>query len=113
MGVRKDLDSKKVRFIYYLCDGDIVIYVGTSANPKSRYKTHLKRIKTDNALLYKYCRFKNIIPSLQIKAKLTGTYQNAEKLEIDHIHKNSDTVLNFYNNPNKENYYKQLEKVNG
>lgn len=110
MGVRKDLDSKKVRYIYYLVDNGVVIYVGTSANPKSRYKSHLKRINTDKALLYNYCIKKNVIPSLRIVQKMVGTYADAESKEIEHIIKNKDTVLNFYNNPNKKNYYKNKKK---
>lgn len=109
MGLRKDLDSTKTRYIYYLMDKEKIIYVGTAVNPKSRYKTHCKRIKTDTSLLYRYCRIKNIVPLLKIKKKLIGTYENAEVEEIKHINKHNDTVLNFYNNNNKKQYYKLSE----
>lgn len=111
MGLRKDLDSISERYVYYLINKNNgeVIYVGTAKNPKQRYITHLKKIKTENALIYKFCREKNIPTKCKVVEKITGTYTDAEKKEIEHILLNSKTVLNFYNNPNKENYYK-IEK---
>lgn len=107
MGLRKDLDSVQERFIYYLMDGDKVIYVGTAIKPKQRYKSHLKRSLTQKAPLYQYIRKMENKPTLLVKSKINCTYNDAEVIEIQHIEANRETVLNFYNNPNKGN----LEKL--
>jgi len=100
MGLRADLDSVKKRYIYYLMDGDIVIYVGTAIKPKTRYKSHMKRAKEGKtAPVYKYIREKGIVPTLRIVSEVTSTYAEAEKFEIQHIKKHQETILNFYNNP--------------
>lgn len=109
MGLRKDLDSIKVRYIYVLKHEDLILYVGTAANPKSRFKSHIKRIKTDNALIYRYVKQNGITLKMEVVKKVIGTYADAEKHEIDLIKFNSETILNFYNNPNKKHYY-EIEK---
>lgn len=111
MGLRKDLDTKHcLRYIYYLLHNDVVIYVGTSENPKNRFKQHLiSSQKNNNALIYKYIRSVNFDVKMKVVDKTFGNYEIAESLEIKHIEKNAKTTLNFYNNPNKENYYKQIE----
>jgi predicted GIY-YIG superfamily endonuclease len=109
MGLRADMDSIKERYIYVLTHENETLYVGTCRNPKARYKTHLARIKTDNALIYRYLKNKNIIPKMEIVAKLFSTYEDAEKIEIELIKKHSKTCLNFYNNPNKDRY----KRLNG
>lgn len=106
MGVRKDLDSISERFVYHLLFNDKVIYIGTAKNPKSRFKAHLKRAKTENALIYKFIRSVDFKIKMKVVLKLKTTYEVAEKYEIKEIEKHQDTVLNFYNNPNKENYRK-------
>lgn len=103
MGLRKDLDSIKERYIYYLTDQNgTVLYVGTAVNPKQRFKTHIRRSKTDTAILYRYIRKHGIKPKLIIKSRIKGSYAYAEKVEIQHIEKHQNTCLNLYNNPNKE-----------
>jgi predicted GIY-YIG superfamily endonuclease len=106
MGLKLELDKIAVRYIYYLVDNNNeVLYVGTTKNVKQRYKNHLNKIaKKNNALIYRYCNKHNIIPKLKIVNSLYSTYNDAEKIEIQHIIKHSNTCLNFYNNPNKERY---------
>lgn len=108
MGLRKDLDSIKIRYIYALKIGEDVVYIGTAINPKTRYNSHLKRINTDNALIYKFLRKIKQMPKMVVLKKVVGTYADAEKEEIEMIEKYSDSVLNFYNNPNKKRYYEML-----
>jgi hypothetical protein len=111
MGLRKDLDSIQKRYIYHLIsDRGVVLYVGTSVNPKSRYKSHLKRSKTENSIFYKYVRENNISFTCKIVKELTSTYQFAEQEEIKEIQKHKDTCLNFYNNPNKKGIKNILKK---
>ncbi|MXV39337.1 hypothetical protein GO491_11730 [Flavobacteriaceae bacterium Ap0902] len=115
MGVRKDLDIIDTRYIYYLIDNktNVVLYVGTAKDPKKRYKTHLRKIKSNNsALIYQYCIKHKIQLKLKVVKKLYGSYADAEKIEIENIIKHKDTVLNFYNNPNKKNYYRIEETLN-
>lgn len=108
MGLRADLDKRKQRYVYFLTDQENnVLYVGTSTNPKQRYKTHLKRATTENALFYRYVRKHKIQLKLHVVCSITSTYAEAEKLEISYIEKHQATCLNFYNNPNKE----RLEKI--
>jgi len=103
MGLRADKDSIKKRYIYLLLDqNDVVLYVGTAVDPKQRYKSHLKRSQTETALLYRYVRKHKVKMKLHIVCSITSTYNGAEQLEIQHIKDNQQTVLNFYNNPNKE-----------
>jgi len=109
MGLRKDLDRKGVRYLYLLKDGEVVLYVGTASNPKSRFNSHLKRSKTENALIYQYVRKNNIVLKMVVVKKLIGTYADAEKEEIKLIKHYQSTCLNFYNNPNKKHYY-EIEK---
>ncbi len=100
MGLRKDLDRISVRYIYYLMHENTVLYVGTTINPMSRYKNHLKKIKeNDPAPIYQYCIKEGIRPTLRIVSKIEGYYSDAEKVEIQHIEKHAKTILNFYNNP--------------
>jgi len=100
MGIRKDLDRFHERYIYYLMHNEIVIYVGTSIKPITRYKQHLTKIKNnDTAPIYQYCIKNNIKPTLLIKSKVSGYYSDAEKIEIQHIELHKSTILNFYNNP--------------
>ena len=110
MGLRTDLDSIKKRYIYTLIDDNVVIYVGTACNPKSRLKSHIKRIQTEKSLLYRYLRKTGKKPKMIIISELVGTYQQAEKIEIENIQKHSETCLNFYNNPNKKRY-NELNKI--
>lgn len=99
MGLRKDLDRMSERYIYYLMHCSKVIYVGTSINPTQRYRQHLKKIKDNNtAPIYQYCIKNQIKPTLLIKSKIKGYYSDAEKVEIEHIERNKETILNFYNN---------------
>lgn len=111
MGLRKDLDVKHcTRYIYYLIHNEKVVYVGTTDNPKQRFKQHLTKAKQNNqALIYKFIRHVNFDIKIKVVDKIFGNYETAENLEITHINKNAETTLNFYNNPNKENYYKQME----
>ena len=103
MGLRADKDSVKKRYIYFLVDeNNVVLYVGTALDPKQRFKSHLKRSQTQTALLYRYIRKNNVKLKLRIVCSIVSTYQKAEQLEIQHIVDNQQTVLNFYNNPNKE-----------
>jgi excinuclease UvrABC nuclease subunit len=112
MGLRADKDQVKRRYIYFLLDDkNCVLYVGTAVNPKQRYKTHLNRSQTENALLYRYVRQNNIKLKLQIVCAITSTYANAEQLEIQYIEEHQNTVLNFYNNPNKERIKEIDEKL--
>lgn len=104
MGLRKDLDSVQKRFIYHLIDENgTVLYVGTSINPKGRYKSHLKRCVNENAPFYIYVRNNDIKFTCKIVKEITSTYDFAEQIEIQEIIKHKDTVFNFYNNPNKKN----------
>lgn len=108
MGLRADLDSHKRRYIYYIVDdADRVLYVGTAVNPKQRFKTHLSRSKTGSSLFYRYVRKHQVKIRLKIVARISGSYQFAESVEIAHIEKHQNTCLNLYNNPNKE----RLEKI--
>jgi len=109
MGLRKDLDSIKKRCIYTLSIDDKIIYIGTACNPRSRYQSHLKRSKTESSLLYRFIRASKQVPKMTIISEIFGTYEMAEKEEIRNIELNSDTCLNFYNNPNK-NRYNELDK---
>lgn len=109
MGLRKDLDKKGVRYLYLLKDGEKVIYVGTAKNPQSRFKSHLKRSKTENALIYQYIRKNSVVLKMEVVKKLIGTYEQAEMQEIELIKRYQLTCLNFYNNPNKKHYY-EVEK---
>lgn len=103
MGLRADKDTVKRRYIYFLLDqNDVVLYVGTAINPKQRFKSHIKRAETQKALIYRYIRKNNVKLKLHIKCAITSTYFDAEQLEIQHIKDHQNTVLNFYNNPNKE-----------
>jgi predicted GIY-YIG superfamily endonuclease len=103
MGLRKDLDSTQTRYVYHIIDGnDEVIYVGTAIDPRKRFKEHQKRSETGNSLFYKYVRANRIQIRGRVVKKITGTYAEAEKLEIEEIKRHQDTVLNFYNNPNKK-----------
>jgi len=107
MGLRKDLDRISERFIYYLMNGEIVIYVGTSINPVQRYKQHLKKIEQNNsAPIYQHCIKHSIKPTLLIKSKIKGYYSDAEKVEIEHIERHKNTILNFYNNSESKNKVK-------
>jgi predicted GIY-YIG superfamily endonuclease len=100
MGLKKDRDSIKTRYIYYLIDEkDCVIYVGTAVNPKQRYRTHLKRSKIGTSPIYQHIRKHNVNFKMKIVLKLETTYNDAEKYEIEHILKHQKTCLNFYNNP--------------
>lgn len=111
MGLRKDLDKIHKRYVYYLSYKNRVLYVGTSINPLNRYKNHLKKIKEKNtAPIYVYCNKNNIIPKLIIVSEIIGYYSDAEKVEIKHIEKHQDTILNFYNNPKSPNKVKNLKK---
>ncbi len=114
MGIKTELDRVATRYIYYLVSKDnTVLYVGTSINPKARFKSHLKKIMTKaNALIYQYINKHNISISLKVVKKHIGTYQTAEKIEIEHIIKHRNTVLNFYNNPNKKRYNKIKRELN-
>lgn len=108
MGLRADLDKIKVRYVYFLVDqNETILYVGTSTNPKQRYKTHLKRATTENALLYQFVRKHQISLKLHVVCMIKSTYAEAEKLEISYIEKHQATCLNFYNNPDKD----RLEKI--
>ena len=111
MGLRKDLDSVKVRYIYVLKHEDLILYVGTAANPKSRFKSHLKRINTDNALIYRYVKQNGIRLKMEVVKKVIGTYADAEKQEIELIREHSATIMNFYNNPNKKHYYEVAKSL--
>lgn len=103
MGLRADKDSVKKRYIYFLMDqNDVVLYVGTAVNPKQRFKSHIKRSQTQSAILYRYVRHKKVKLKLHIACAITSTYFDAEQLEIKHMVKHQKTILNFYNNPNKE-----------
>ncbi len=106
MGLKAELDRKTKRYIYYLTtQSGEVLYVGTSINPKARYTAHKKKIKENStALIYRYINANNITPHLKIVEKHIGTYATAEHREIQHIIKHQNTVLNFYNNPNKKRY---------
>jgi len=107
MGLRKDLDKAGERFVYYLMNKEVPIYVGTSLNPRSRFKNHLKKIKDNNsAPIYQFCIKNNITPSLKIVSKIFGFYSCAEKIEIEHIEKHQLTILNFYNNPSSKDKVK-------
>ncbi len=111
MGIRKDLDKTQERFIYYLTNEETVLYVGTSANPINRYRTHLKKIKENNsALIYRFCHHHKIKPVLQIVSKHVLNYNQSEVEEIKHIEKHQSTCLNFYNNPDKDRL-KEVEKT--
>ena len=112
MGIRADLDHVKERYIYYLIHKEIVLYVGTSVNPRSRYRTHLKKISDGNsAPIYQHCIKNNIKPILRIVSKMIGKYSDAEQIEIAHIQKHSKTIFNFYNNPDiKKNGSNKNEK---
>ena len=112
MGLRKDLDSIKKRYIYTLSIHNEIIYVGTACNPKSRYQSHLKRSKKQSSLLYRFIRESKQVPKMTIISEIFGTYETAEKEEIKNIELNSDTCLNFYNNPNKKRY-NELNKQYG
>lgn len=110
MGLRKDLDRISERFIYYLMNDNKPIYVGTSINPINRYKDHLKKIKNNNtAPIYQYCINNKITPTLKIVSKVIGYYSDAEIIEIQHIEKHKDTILNFYNNPNSKDKVKNKD----
>lgn len=103
MGLRKDLDFPQKRFIYHLVDDEKkVLYVGTSTKPKNRYKSHLKRSKTENSPFYVFVRNNNIKFTCIIVKEVFGTYAFAETEEIKEIEKHKETCLNFYNNPNKK-----------
>lgn len=112
MGVRKDLDRVSERYIYYILNDDTkeVIYVGCAINPISRYKSHLKRAKKESAFIYRYIRENKIKTKLKIVLKVKSTYKRAEEIEIKHINKHKDTVMNFYNNPNKKRLYQIYPK---
>lgn len=113
MGLRADKDSVKKRYIYFLVDqNDVVLYVGTAVNPKQRYKSHLKRSKTQKALIYRYVRKYNVKLKLYIKCSIFSTYSDAEKLEIQYMEKHKETILNFYNNPNKKRLREIEKKMN-
>ena len=113
MGLRADLDKTKERYVYFLIDeNETVLYVGTSTNPKQRYKTHLKRATTENALLYRFVRKHQIKLKLHVVMKITSTYAEAEIQEISYIEKHKATCLNFYNNPDKDRLQKIEETLN-
>lgn len=100
MGLRKDLDSVKKRYVYHLLnEKKQVIYVGTCIDPKQRYKSHLKRSETGTAPLYVHIRDNSTKFTIRIVLEVTCTYADAEKYEIAEIEKHQETCLNFYNNP--------------
>ena len=100
MGVKKNMNVKRERYIYYIiCPiADNVVYVGVTNNPMSRFKGHIKKSKRGSkALIHYYIRFlmnKKSMPKFKIVSKIYQSYTESEKAEARHTEKYISTVFN-------------------
>lgn len=101
MAAKKDMNLKRIRYIYYVLDPDDrrVVYVGISNNAKQRFYKHMQSFMKEKpgSLFYFYLRHlhKNgKKPIFVIKQRVFLSYTESEYIEAEHIEQHINTALN-------------------
>jgi hypothetical protein len=117
MGVKKDMDLNRERYIYYIiCPiSSCVVYVGITNSAMSRFKGHMNKAKKGGqALIHFYIRFlisQKKTPKFKVVSKVFSSYTKSEFIEARHTEMHLNTVFNeMYGNGKSIEKNKTLKK---